>query len=50
MDHERKRGPTALLATAGVAPDDFVLDDIPSFVDAAKTRRFEREPDVRTLA
>ena len=45
-------GGMALLKTAGVKPDSGVVDagDTAAFVTAAKTRQWDREPTVRTLA
>jgi catalase len=45
-------GGQSLLQAAGVAPDPGVLaaHDLAAFIEAAKTRQWDREPKVRTLA
>ncbi len=45
-------GGQALLQAAGVVPDAGVIaaHDITAFIEAAKTRQWDREPHVRTLA
>ncbi|HQS32199.1 catalase [Polaromonas sp.] len=45
-------GGQALLQAAGVAPDAGVTaaHDVAAFIEAAKTRQWDREPNVRTLA
>jgi catalase len=45
-------GARTLLEAAGVTPDEAVLDarDVKGFMQAAKTRAWDREPTVRTLA
>jgi catalase len=46
------RGGQALLQKAGVAPDAGVVDvnDVGAFIAAAKTRQWDREASVRSLA
>jgi catalase len=45
-------GGQALLQAAGVVPDAGVIaaHDVAAFIEAAKTRQWDREPNVRTLA
>ena len=46
------KGTQAILQAGGIAPDAGVVDpaDVQSFLAAAQTRQWEREPQVRTLA
>ena len=45
-------GGLALLQAAGITPDAGVVSakDTTAFINAAKTRQWDREPSVRTLA
>jgi catalase len=46
------KGTHAILKAGGIEPDAGVVDpaDVQAFVQAAKTRQWDREPQVRTLA